>query len=281
MYNYPAISGYEYIQLLGWCNSYSVYEARHLLTGTRVCLKVTTHSGHFTEHVRTKWRNEAQTLAALDHPNIVRSVEVREASESGVFLSATEYVRGTSLTETIHRRGPVPFAEVIRIASRVAAALDHAHSRNVIHANLYPSHILLDEAGVVALKGFGAHFPIRKEGGIILGVLQYMAPEQLTDVANPVPQTDIYSLAEVVFRILTGNERFHDNDRGKLLRYKQLRNVTGVSGNRQTLPGGVASVLKRALALRPEDRYESASEFVNALELASHQKSPKWWQIWR
>ncbi len=121
-------------------------------------------------------------------------VEVREASEAGVFFSATEYFRGASLAETIHRRDPVPFAEVIRIASRVAAALDHAHSRNVMHANLYPGHILLDEAGEVALKGIGARFPISEEGGIILGVLQYLAPEQLTDVAKPVPSDGTFTL---------------------------------------------------------------------------------------
>jgi serine/threonine protein kinase len=278
---YPAISGYEYIQFLGSGNFYCIYEACHLLTGTRVCLKVTTDSGDFTENVRATWRHEAQILAALDHPNIVWLVEVREASEAGVFFNATEYVKGDCHAGMIHRRGPVPFAEVIRIASRVAAALDHAHSRNVIHANLYPGHILLGEAGEVVLKGFGAHYPIRIEGGIVLGRVQYLAPEQLTDVAKPVPQTDIYSLAEVVFYLLTGTRRFHDKDGRELLQSKQLHKVTGVRGPRQTLPGSTALVLERALAFRPEDRYESASQFVTALELASHQKSPKWWNVWR
>ncbi|MBL8814570.1 MAG: hypothetical protein JNL58_00975 [Planctomyces sp.] len=150
-----------------------------------------------------------------------------------------------------------------------------------MHTNLYPSHILLDEAGEVVLKGFGAHYPIRIEGGLVLGPVQYLAPEQLPDVAKPVSQTDIYSLAEVVFLLLTGTRRFHDQDVRELLQSKQLREVTGVTGPRQTLPGSVALVLKRALAFRPEDRYESASQFVNELELASHQKSPKWWNLWR
>jgi serine/threonine-protein kinase len=278
---YPPIPGYDLLELRGR-NGHLVYLARQSRTGRLVRLNVVNSDGEFGQMVADRLRQQARALAALDHPNIVRLVEIGDAQGHG-FFSALYYVDGGSLADMVRRALP-DHAEIVRIARSVAIALDYAHGRNIVHGNLHARHILLDRTGHVSLIGFGEIGPECPEG-VIFGNPHYMAPERLADFGKIVPQTDVYALAEVVFLLMSGFYPFqHAEDIDQLLNRKRLGPVPSVREYRPDMPLRVDVTLQRAMALRPEDRFRSAGQLVKELVRAfrrGKEEDKKWWQFWR
>jgi serine/threonine-protein kinase len=277
---HPPIPGYELVELLGR-NGHLIYRARQSATGQLVRLNVVHSRGEFGEMVADGLRQQAQVLATLNHPNIVRLVEVGEAQGYG-FFSTLEYVEGGNLAEMVHRPKLPHESEVVRIANLVAAALDYAHGRNIVHGNVHPKHILLYRTGHVFLIGFGEIAP-RRPKRMLIGNPHFLAPEQL-DGLDTIPQTDVYGLAEVVFLLLTGSFPFQGaGGMEQLLKRKRSVKAPSIRGCRPELPRRVDLTLQQAMALRPEDRYRSAGQFVEELDQALRvfQGGPKkWWQFW-
>lgn len=223
-------------------------------------------------------RQQAQVLGALDHPNIVRLIEVGEAQGHG-FFSALEYVDGASLAE-MSQPNLLDHDELVRIVRDVAAALDYAHGRNVVHGSVHPKHILLDQTGHVSVVGFGEVWPSYPEG-MIFGNPHFLAPEQFAGFDKTVPQTDVYALAEVVFLLLSGSFPFRGAEGSEhLLRRKSSGPLPSVRACRPELPRGVDLTLQKAMALRPEERFPSAGKFVEELDRILR-VGKKWWQLWR
>jgi serine/threonine protein kinase len=280
---HPPIPGYELVELLGR-NGHLVYKARQLTSGQFVWLNVVPSGGEFGRIVAEQFRHKARVLAILDHPNIVRLVEMGEAEDFG-FFSALQYVEGASLAE-IGRRMKLPdYREVVRIAGLVANALDYAHGRNIVHGNVHPKHILLDCTRHVFLIDFGEVDPTLPEGAIF-GNPHFLAPEQLEgESGKAVPQTDVYGLAEVVFRLLTGVYPFQKAvGIEQLMKLKRSVQAPSVGDFRPEMPRRVDLTLQKAMALRPEDRHGSAGQFVEELDQALQagpERPKKWWQFWR
>ena len=205
MSEHPPIPGYDLLKLLGR-NGHLIYLARQSSSGCLVRLSVVSSSGEFSQLVADGLRQQAQVLATLHHPNIVRLVEFGDEQGYG-FFSALEYVEGGSLAEKVFRPELLDHPEIVRIARLVAAALDYAHRHDVIHGSVHPKHILLDRTGHVALIGFAEVGPKRPEG-MRYGNPHFLAPEQLAGIEKAVPQTDVYALAEVVFLLLSGSFPF-------------------------------------------------------------------------
>jgi len=241
--------------------------------------------GDFGRRVAERLRHRATLLASLQHPNIVGLVEIGDASGHG-FYCAVEQIEGESLGEMIRSRGPLPHAEVVQILRRVAAALDFAHARGVVHGNLHPKHILQDQTGHIFLIGFGDVAPESSEVKW-LGNPHFLAPEQFADFGHIVPETDIYQLSELAFLLLTGSFPFGGTGGsgiGQLLKVKRTGPVPSIRPYRPDLPRSVDSVLKRAMGLQPKARFASANLFVEELTdaLARHEKKRgQWWQFWR
>jgi serine/threonine protein kinase len=279
---YPPIPGYDLLKLLGR-NGHLIYLARQSSSGCLVRLNVVNSSGEFGQMVADELRQQAQVLATLDHPNIVRLVEFGDARGFG-FFSAVEYIEGASPAEKVFRLELPDHTELVRIVRLVAAALDYAHGRDVIHGSVHPKNILLDRTGHVSLIGFAEVGP-RRPGGMCFGNPHFLAPEQLTDFDKAVPQTDVYALAEVVFLLLSGSFPFHGAvGIADLFDRKLSGAVPSIRGCRPELPRRVELNLERAMAVRPEDRFRSAGEFVEELDGAlqlSHEEDKKWWQFWR
>jgi serine/threonine-protein kinase len=279
---HPPIHGYELVELIGR-NGHLIYKARRSATGQLVWLNVVHSGGEFGQVVAEGLRQQARILTALNHPNIVRLVEVGEAPGYG-FFSALDYVEGTSLALMVRHSKLPHHGEVIRIASQIAAALDYSHGRNVVHGNVHPKHILLDRCAHVFLIGFGELGPRHPEG-MLLGNPHFLAPEQFDDLDRTVPQTDIYEMGEIVFLLLTGSFPFQGCEGiEKLLNRKRSVQAPSIRERRPELPGRVDLALQRAMALRPEDRYLSAGQFVEELVSALRvcQGEPKkWWRFRR
>lgn len=158
-------------------------------------------------------------------------------------------------------------AEVIRIVRAVASALDYAHGRDVVHGNVHPKHVLLNRSGHVSIIGF-AEAGSGSTEEMIIGNPHHFAPEQLAHFESTVPQSDIYALAEIAFLLLSGTFPFQGTaDIVDLWNRKRFGPVPRIRDRRPELSFGVDLTLQRAMAIRPEERFPSAGQFVEELSV--------------
>lgn len=218
------------------------------------------------EAFRERFADEARRAASVGHPNVVTVFdEGREGDESFMVM---EYVRGKTLRDIVAERGPLPAHEAARIIAQIAAALDAAHEAGVIHCDVKPANVIVDDHGRAKLADFGiaraARGPREHE---LIGTARYIAPERVAG-EPPTERSDIYSLGLVAYELLAGRPAYAEMETEDLLRQRldgpppTLRNArVGVSDN-------VDLVVRRALARDPLDRYGSAGGFARQLQAA-------------
>src|SRR5437763_4317823 len=177
-----------------------VWRARDERLGRDVAVKIL--GEHADEAFRERFADEARRAAAVSHPNVVTVFdEGRDGTDSFMVM---EYVRGKTLRDVVAERGPLPVHETARIVAQVAAALDAAHEAGVIHCDVKPANVILDEHGTAKLTDFGiaraARGPREHE---LIGTARHIAPERVAGEA-PTERSDIYSLGLVAYELLTG-----------------------------------------------------------------------------
>ncbi len=213
-----------------------------------------------------RWLNNSITIqAGLEHPHILPCNE-SEAINGRPYV-VMPLVDGGSLMKMISRQHLPDVSEILRIVLAAAKALDFAHGRKVVHGNVHPKNILLDRTGHVWLIGFGdvcSEYPEE----MCFGNPHYLAPEQLHSFDQTVPQSDVYALAEVAFLLLNGSFPFQNLAILDLLNWKRSGFVPSIREIKPKLPHPVDTTFQRAMALRPEDRFPSAGQFVTELESA-------------
>ena len=189
-----------------------VYIGEHKFLGDKVAVKIL-HKGIDVEHpdMVRRFFQEAKATRSIDHPNVVRIVDFGQSETDGVLYLVMELLEGQSIADRL-KKGPIPEAETARIGAFVADGLQAAHDKGVIHRDLKPGNIFLLKNNVVKLLDFGLA-KIKQSGnqtaaGIVVGTPQYMAPEQVQQTKNVGPQTDIYGLGAVLFRMVTGRLPF-------------------------------------------------------------------------
>ena len=210
---------------------------------------------------------EAQACARLSHPNIVTVFEAGQAD--GVVFIAMEFLQGENLAEVLARR-VLPVDEKIRILMKVLDALHHAHSLDVVHRDIKPSNIHVQAGGTIKLMDFGLARMLTAEtltaSGNVLGTPHYASPEQLKGQAID-RRTDIYSTGVMAYQMLSGRRPFEaDNDSLSSVIIKVISETprpmnTAVS---RMLPE-IETIVSRAMAKAPEDRYQTADEMRGAL----------------
>jgi sugar lactone lactonase YvrE/predicted Ser/Thr protein kinase len=260
---------YEILEKVGEGGFGEVYKARDMGLGRLVALKVI-HMRHLGDpDVLQRFYREARVAAALDHPHIVPVYEVGEVQ--GVPFIAMKYVPGRSLAQVVQERGRLPLEEAVRIAEQVASALDYAHGQGVVHRDVKPSNILVDEEGQAFVTDFGlarglARSASYTSAGTLVGTAEYMAPEQLdVDQAAQVgPGTDQYALAVTVYQMLAGRVPF-EGSTAAVLAAHLTKAPPRLREHVPEIPEGVEVAVLRALAKRPGERFESAGAFVRAL----------------
>ncbi|MFE0045171.1 serine/threonine-protein kinase [Streptomyces albireticuli] len=250
-----------------------VYRARDLRLGRTVALKLLAPELARNDTFRKRFGHESQVAAAIDHPHIVPVFEAGEAD--GVLYIAMRYVAGQDLRALLDRSGPLSLAVACRIAVQVASALDAAHAHDLVHRDVKPGNILVaegtdaDHPEHVYLTDFGlTKKSLSLTGytrvGQFVGTLDYVAPEQIS--GKPVDgRCDVYSLACVVYEMLSGAPPFRRDDDMALLWAHQYDPPPRASDNIPGLPAAADEVLATALAKSPDDRYDSCLRFVTAL----------------
>jgi serine/threonine-protein kinase len=217
---------------------------------------------------RERFVREARLAAQLEHPRILPIYDF--GTEAGVTFLVMPLLPGGSLKERI--QGPMPADEAIEALAAIAAALDHAHARGVLHRDVKPSNVLVDASGSLLLADFGLakNTAVSSEltaAGMVVGTPAYMAPEQA--IGKPVdPRADQYALGIVAFELLTGRTPFRSESPFAVLD-KHLREAPPPpSSFVPEIPWTADAVLARALSKKPEERYGTCREMVEALAVA-------------
>jgi serine/threonine-protein kinase len=205
----------------------------------------------------------------LEHPSIVRVFDVQQAGT--MHYIAMRYVQGTTLREILRDNGALPLDAIINIVKPVAAALHYAHQRGVIHRDVKPGNILVEPDGTVLLTDFGiaraadGSQAALTATGQVMGTADYLAPEQIT--GRPAgPRSDVYSLAVVLYEMLTGVTPFAGETTASIL-YRQVHdNPPALRSINPRLPSELQPVLDRALAKNPALRYADPLDLSNELQ---------------
>jgi serine/threonine-protein kinase len=266
---------YKILEELGRGGFAVVYKARDTEFDRVVALKVLAPHLSWDQTFAQRFRHEAASATRLRHPNVIKLYESGEAN--GQLFIAMECLSGQNLYDLLEE-GPLPPERAIPILSQIATALDYAHSQGLVHRDVKPSNVLVELRGRyqarVVLNDFGLVKALEQTQtlttqGTLIGSPEYMAPEQADPARRDEigPATDIYALGIVAYQLLVGRVPFPGNTPATLNAHLNLAPPDPLEF-RPELPPVVVPVLLKALAKRPQDRYDSARELVDALRLA-------------
>ncbi len=264
-----ALSGrYEIERHIGEGGMATVYLARDLRHHRNVALKVLKPELGVVLGP-DRFLTEIEVTANLHHPNLLPLFDSGEVG--GLLFYVMPYVEGETLRARLERERQLPVDEAVRIAVLVAGALDYAHRHNVIHRDLKPENILLHE-GQPLVMDFGIALAVSNAGGarvtqtgLSLGTPQYMSPEQATGDRQLDARTDIYSLAAVLYEMLSGDPPHTGSTVQAVIAKVITDNPRPLRDTRATIPVHVEAALLQGLAKVPADRWASAKEFAEAL----------------
>jgi tRNA A-37 threonylcarbamoyl transferase component Bud32 len=263
------ISGGRYAlsELLGAGGMAEVFLAHDRMLDRDLALKVLKE--HYAKDKRfvRRFRKEARSAAALNHPNVVQVYD-QGRSEDGRLYIAMEHVPGGNLKDLITRRGPLDPAEAARLASQVAEALGAAHERAIVHRDVKPQNVLIDEAGEAKVADFGialaASSSTTSGTNRVFGTASYMAPEQAMG-ERVGPASDLYSLGVVLYEMLTGVVPFEaESPLATAMKHVTEQPLPPRKRN-PSVPEEMDALVMGLLAKNPENRYGSAAELVEDL----------------
>jgi eukaryotic-like serine/threonine-protein kinase len=259
---------YEDIELIARGGMADVYRATDSVLGRVVAVKMLADRYAADEDFRARFTREALTAASLSHPNVVTIFDVGEPD--GTPFIVMEYLGGGSLADRL-RDGRVSQDAAIAWLDQGAGALDAAHAAGIVHRDVKPGNLLLDDAGEVHVSDFGiaraaAHDPLTS-AGTILGSSGYMAPEQARG-EPATPASDRYALGCVAFELLTGRRPFEAESPTAEAALHASEVPPHASELDPSLPAAVDTVLQRALAKNPDARPRSAKALVSGLREA-------------
>jgi serine/threonine protein kinase len=259
-------ASYQINSLLGRGGMSLVYLAREKELNRLVALKVLPLQLVLGTAAADRFSREAKIAASLDQHHIVPIYRVGTTSS---FLWYTmKYVKGRSLADVLDDHGSLGLDATLDIIGQVASALHYAHRRGIVHRDVKPENVLIDEDGWVwvcdfgVAKAFGA-IPLTNTGAT-LGTPSYMSPEQCYGQSVD-GRSDQYSLAAVIYRCLAGQTPFVANSLGLMIRKQCLESPKELIEVRSDLPPRVSSAVRRALNKKPDDRYPDIVQFIEAL----------------
>jgi eukaryotic-like serine/threonine-protein kinase len=247
---------------------YLGYDGRH---DRQVALKVLNDNLASNQNYIDRFYREAKSGALLNHPNIVRTYSAGQDRQSGVHYLVLEYVDGPSAHALLARAGRLPVGDAVHIALDIARALEHAHSRNIVHRDIKPDNILLTRSGVAKLGDLGlakrtdeaSHLTAARQG---FGTTAYMPYEQAINAKYADGRSDIYALGATLYHLLTGQVPFPGENHLEVVEKKNHGHYRPAGAVNPAVGPALDAILGQMLARHPRDRYQTASEVIIDLE---------------
>lgn len=262
------LGGYKIVQPLGMGGMATVYKAFDSQTERHVAIKILPEYYAQYPEFKIRFEREAKSIAQLEHLHILPIFAYGE--EDNITYIVMRYLDGGTLTKYIRKQGQLPLDEAHRILTQIAGALDYAHERGVIHRDVKPTNILIDNRNNAILTDFGVakmlegdHPDLTATGGIV-GTPKYMSPEQCQGHRDLTPASDQYALGIVLFEMLTGDVPFMADTPLAIIQQHLTAPIPSPREERSDLTYAAEKVLLKGLARKPAERYESCAEFASA-----------------
>ncbi|ALC86071.1 serine/threonine protein kinase [Bacillus sp. FJAT-22090] len=264
------ISGrYKLLEMIGGGGMSHVYLAHDMILDRDVAIKVLRYDFSNEEELRRRFQREALSATSLTHPNIVNIYDVGE--DEDIHYIVMEYVRGETLKQYIQRNAPVSPVRTVTIMRQLTSAIANAHNNHIIHRDIKPQNILLDEEGKVKITDFGIAMALSAtsytQTNSVLGTVHYLSPEQARG-GTATNRSDIYALGIVLFELLTGQLPF-SGESAVSIALKHLQTETpSIRSIIPSIPQSLENVVLKATAKDPNNRYHSAEEMEEDLATA-------------
>jgi hypothetical protein len=260
----PRFGPYLVLGKLGSGGCATAFRAVHELTGKEVALKVPHPHLVENETFLVRFRREAELGLRLDHPRIVRTLDIAASGEPPWIAMA--FIQGVPLHDILERKGALPVPDVIRIGSDIASALVHAHEKGVVHRDLKPSNIMISAEGAVVMDfGIARIMDSSLTGtSLFMGTPAYAAPEALSS-AKAGPAADWYALGIILFEMLIGKHPFAGLDGFELLEAHRFKTIPEMTRPCPDVPSALGTLIQDLCAKKPEDRPGDAA-IVSTLE---------------
>ena len=260
---------YKIIKMIGGGGMANVYLARDMILERDVAVKILRFDFSSDEQFIKRFRREAQAATSLNHENIVSIFDIGE--EEGIYYIVMEYVHGCTLKQYIQQHAPLSVEQAVNIMMQLTSAISHAHECRIIHRDIKPQNILIDENGIIKITDFGIAVALSSttitQTNSVLGSIHYLSPEQARG-GNATEKSDIYSLGIVMFELLTGRLPFSGESAVSIvLKHLQSETPSPRVWNPK-IPQSVENIIIKATAKNPFHRYESVVEMWQDLQTA-------------
>jgi len=257
---------YEIIKTIGEGGMANVYLAHDLILDRDVAIKILRGDLSGDEKFVRRFQREALAASSLSHPNIVEMYDVGE--DKGMYYIVMEYVKGVTLKQLIKKRGGLSLSECIDIMLQLTDGISHAHASYIIHRDIKPQNIMIQDNGEIKITDFGIAIALNNtqmtQTNSIMGSVHYLPPEQASGKVATV-KSDIYSMGIMFYELLTGSLPFK-GDTAFEIAYKQIKeDIPSVREINPSIPQSVENVILKATAKNPKNRYNSAKEMHDDL----------------
>jgi len=252
---------YEIVKSIGEGGMANVYLAKDTILERKVAIKVLRGDLSSDDKFIRRFQREALSVSNLSHQNIVEVYDVGE--EDGQHYIVMEYIEGKTLKQLLHKRGSLTLTEVIDIMSQLTDGLTHAHEAYIIHRDIKPQNIMIQDDGLIKITDFGIAMALNAtqltQTNSVMGSVHYLPPEQANGKSSTI-KSDIYSLGILMYELLTGSVPFKGDNAVEIALKHMKEKIPSIRRQNPTIPQSVENIVLRAVAKNPKNRYDSIIE---------------------
>jgi serine/threonine protein kinase len=261
------IKGYEIVKKLGQGAMGAVYRAVRKASNETVALKVLKPNLSNDHEFVQRFLREAKAVARLNHPNIIRAIDVGKSGKFYYF--AMEFIDGQAIGDVVKRTKSLPEMAALKVVKQIALALDHAWKHKIIHRDVKPDNIMVMKTGQAKLTDLGLARTARESTltmtGVVMGSPAYISPEQATGEKNLDTRSDIYSLGATLYHLLTGEVPYDGESPLQVMLRHMNDPLPDVRKRIPTISEGTRQLIFRMMAKRPESRFQNAKQLYDAI----------------
>ena len=267
---------YEIIKTIGEGGMANVYLANDTILDRKVAIKVLRGDLSNDEKFIRRFKREALSVSNLSHPNIVEVYDVSE--EDGNYYIVMEYIEGKTLKQLLQKRGALTLNEVIDIMTQLTDGLAHAHEAYIIHRDIKPQNIMIEDNGLVKITDFGIAMSLNStqltQTNSVMGSVHYLPPEQANGKGSTV-KSDIYSLGILMYELLTGSVPFKGDTAVEIALKHMKEKIPSIRKQNPTIPQSVENIVLKATAKNPKNRYDNVRDMYKDLQTALQRDNEK------